>query len=414
MSQLTVELNPAQCDIYDSLDGLDYIYQIGGRYSGKTIGALQMALLIALKCPGYKWVIFRKVYASIKDSIYEDLKGVIEMIGLPGCKILKSPLGITLPNNSEFIFKGMDDLEKVKGLARCHGFIMEELNEFDEMDFETIDNGIRGTGYPHYGFMMHNPVPLIPGSQFWFQKMFGGSLERGKLEVSEVKGLGKVAKLKTSYLDNKYCPEKRRQRLEGYKDTNPALYKLWAQGDYAEMKGVILKNWDIVDRVPDNIDTLGFGLDFGFSEDPAACVKVWRRDQELWVQGVVYSTGLTNDELFNKLRLYIAEYDTVIADSAEPKSIEDLYRKGLRRIKGVKKKPNYKAEMANILNGYKIHLVNGDTDLQREFSTWAWDEDKTGKLLPKPKDGNDHYIDALIMLCHEKLRKSREMSGGSL
>jgi hypothetical protein len=57
--------------------------------------------------------------------------------------------------------------------------------------------------------------------------------------------------------------------------------------------------------------------------------------------------------------------------------------------------------MANILQGMKIHLIAGSTDLQREFSTWSWDEDKTGKLLPKPKDGNDHAIDALIMLLHD-------------
>ena len=57
--------------------------------------------------------------------------------------------------------------------------------------------------------------------------------------------------------------------------------------------------------------------------------------------------------------------------------------------------------MANVLKGMSIHLVDGDTDLQREFQTWSWDEDKTGKLLPRPKDGNDHYVDATIMLMHD-------------
>lgn len=407
----TVELNNAQCDIYDQLKGVDYIYEIGGRYSGKTYGILQMMVLVALTFPGYKWVIFRKVYGSIKSTVYEELKGVISDMGLPGCTFLTSPLYVELPNGSNFIFKGIDSVEKTKGLAGIHGAFLEELNEFTEMDFETIDNGIRGTTFPHYFFMAHNPVPFIQGGIFWFQKMFGVIKDRGRVERSEDNSLGTVLKLKTSYLDNKYCPEKRRKRLESYKITNPALYKLWACGDYAEMKGIILKGWDQVKAIPDNVELIGYGLDFGFSADPAACVEVWGSKREIWVKGVVYSTDLTNEDLYDRLKHI--KRGRIVADSAEPKSIEDLYRRGLRGIKGVRKRANYKAEIAKQLQGVNIHLIEGDTDLLREFSTWSWDEDKTGKLLPRPKDGEDHYMDALVMLWHE-YRGSRQMSGSGI
>jgi phage terminase large subunit len=213
--------------------------------------------------------------------------------------------------------------------------------------------------------------------------------------------------MRSTYNQNLKCPDNVKKRLEGYKKTNPNLYKLWALGEYAEMKGVIFKNWDVVSEAPAGVDCAGYGLDFGFSSDPAACVKVWINSMEIWVEGILYSTDLTNDDLYDKLKGRIGQYDRIICDSAEPKTKEDLYRKGFKRIEGVKKRANYKAEMANILNGYKIHLIAGDMDLQREFSTWSWDEDKTGKLLPRPKDGNDHYIDAFIMLCHERIgRKS--------
>ena len=413
--KLEVKLNDPQYDIFDKIENLDYIYEIGGRWSGKTYGILQMMVLIGFLFPGYRWICFRKVYASIRDTVYDELKGVIEDFGFSEDDYthLKSPLYIKIPNGAEFLFKGMDSVDKNKGLARCHGAFLEELNEFTEMDFEGIDNGIRGKGFQHIIFMAHNPVPLIPGMEYWFQRMFGKPLNRGEVEITKETGLGQIARLKTSYLDNKYCPQKRKERLEGYKDTNPELYKLWALGEYAEMKGAILKNWDVVKSAPTDKPLIGYGLDFGFSEDPAACVKVWGDKKEIWVQGMLYSTGLSNEELYTKMiDGEITSRDKIIADSAEPKSIDYLFRSGLRGIRGAKKRANYKTEMANVLKSIIIHLVDGDTDLQREVAIWSWDEDKTGKLLPRPKDGNDHYIDAIIMLMHD-YRGSRKMSLGS-
>jgi phage terminase large subunit len=104
----------------------------------------------------------------------------------------------------------------------------------------------------------------------------------------------------------------------------------------------------------------------------------------------------------------VKSYDKIIADSAEPKSIEDLYRAGFKGIKGANKRANYKADMVNVLRSYKIHLIEGDIDLQREFSTWSWARDKNDRQLPKPADGSDHYIDSCIMLLHE-YRGTNEM-----
>jgi phage terminase large subunit len=405
--QRSIELNPIFDDLYLEIEsgGVDYSYNIGGRWSGKTYGILQIMILICLKYPGYKWAIFRKVYASIKGTVFEELRGILDEMDIRYLwEDRVSPLHIYLTNGSEFIFKGMDSKEKNKGLARVHGFFMEELNEFDSMDFETIDNGIRGKEFPHYGFMAHNPVPKLPGSLYWFQKMFGSNQTQGMLTKKEIPGLGKVLVSQTTFLNNAFCPEKRKQRLIGYKETNPDLYKLWALGEYTELKGAAFKNWDIIHELPEGLDDPGYGLDFGFSNDPAACVRVWVTSSDIYIQGLIYSTGLTNVELYDTMiSKGIDQYDEVIADSAEPKSIQDLYDRGLLNISGVHKKPNYKVEMVNIMQAYKIHLLDGDIDLQREFQTYSWQQDKAGNQIPKLQDGNDHYIDAVIMYCHEKL-----------
>ena len=157
---------------------------------------------------------------------------------------------------------------------------------------------MRGRGYPLKSYLMHNPVPLIPGSTLWFQKMFDkGNLKPGQPTRYTVNGLGRVCALKSTYKHNMFCPKLIRERLEGYKHTNPNLYELWTLGNYARVEGVILKNWDVVSKVPDNMDFWGYGLDFGFSIDPAALVKIWGNHTDIWTQGMIYSTGLDNEDL---------------------------------------------------------------------------------------------------------------------
>lgn len=377
-----------------------YYYSIGGRWSAKTFDTIQ-AIIKRLEAWPDKAAFMRKTYSAIKDTIYSDALSILDAQNIKYTSTV-SPLNIKLSNGSEIIFKGADDPEKLKGLSSVSIVMMDELNEFIEQDFETIDQSIRGK-QPHSIYMMHNPVPMVPSSRFWFQEQFDVDENPGVIKRYYNENLGAmVSTLRTTYKNNEHCPEHVKKRLEGYKKTNPALYKLWALGQYAQLQGVILDNWDVVQSVPDGVDCIGYGLDFGFSQDPAACVKVWCSKEDLYIQGLVYSTGLSNRELYDMMKSKgVADYDKIIADSAEPKSIDELHRLGFKGIKGAKKRANYKADMANNLKSYRIHLVAGDTDLQREFGTWSWEKDKNGKDLPRPADGNDHYMDAVIMRMHE-------------
>lgn len=350
-----------------------------------------------------KACLMRKVYGSIKDTLYSDCKEVLSGMGVE-FRATVSPLSIRLSNGSEIIFKGADDPEKLKGLSSVSIVLMDEANEFTQQDFETIDQSIRGN-HDHSIYLCHNPVPKVPGSMYWFEQLFKVNKTPGKINRYYDENLGAyVSTVRTTYQNNDHCPEHVKRRLEGYKETNPELYKLWALGEYAEIQGAVFKNWDVVESVPEGLDDPGHGLDFGFSADPAAMVRVWANSTDIWIQGLIYSTSLTNSELRDIIkRKGVDDYDEIIADSAEPKSIQDLYNLGLQNISGVKKKANYKVEVVQIMQGYNIHLVDGDTDLQREFSTYSWQKDKTGRQIPKLQDGNDHYIDAVIMYCHEKL-----------
>lgn len=394
-----------------------YYYSIGGRWSGKTYEVLAENITEALANPKLRITACRKTYSSIRRSLYDDFILVLSDFGLQADRDYKtttSPLYIEFPNGSNIIFMGIDTTDKAKGISGSHRLILEELNEYTEQDFETLDMSMRGKGYPLKTYMMHNPIPIIPGAALWFQKLFDkGTLKPGQPVRYTVRGLGVVCALKSTYKHNMFCPPAVRARLEGYKYTNPNLYELWTLGNYAKLEGVILKNWDVVAAVPEGVESWDYGLDFGFSIDPAALVHIWGNSTDIWVKGLIYNVGYTNQKLGSRMREEgVEDYDPITADSAEPKSIEYLYSEaGFRGISGVKKKPNYKVDMANTLNSYKIHLIEGDINLQREFSMWSWARDKEGRQLPKVADGNDHYIDAMIMRMHAR-KGSSNMSVG--
>jgi phage terminase large subunit len=152
----------------------------------------------------------------------------------------------------------------------------------------------------------------------------------------------------------------------------------------------------------------GIGLDFGYSADPAAAVHVWHDEKarKVWIEPIMYHTGFTNPDIAKHFKsIGIEPLTNIVADSAEPKSMEELYRMGYRAIKGAKKSSGYKAELATVLQGYEITIINSqyNTQVKKELATWAWQKDKHGNQLPKPTDGNDHLIDALIMFMANTL-----------
>lgn len=407
---MNLALNPAFKSMFT--ESARYYYNIGGRWSGKTYDTLQIVIFRLLMVPHSRACGGRKVYGSIKDSLYSDFINILNEKNINYTTTL-SPLHIKLTDNdSDIIFKGADDPEKLKGLSSVDIMVLDEVNEYEQQDFETIDQSIRGTHQENSIYLCHNPVPKVPGSQYWFETMFRVPKEAGKHSRYYDENLGSyVCTMRTTYKDNLKCPEHVKKRLEGYKQTNPSLYILWAKGEYTELEGVVFKNWDIVQGIPEGLDDPGYGLDFGYSNDPAACLKIWYNSTEIWIKGLVYHTDLTNGMLYDKMVVAgVEQYDPIIADSAEPKTIQDLYNMGFKGIKGVKKRPHYKEDVVQVLQGFKIHLIEGDIDQQREFSTYSWMKDKTGKQLPKLQDGNDHYIDALIMYANKYLGKNRKVS----
>lgn len=392
--------------VYAPLADLDcrYIDIYGGRSSGKSVAASQ---IFARKVWKYRRriVVMRKYATTLRMSVWPRVQAALdEGPGLQYCEINKSDREIKLPNGSVFWFVGADDPQKLKSIEEATDYWLEEATEFTEEDFDTVDAGLRANVDPPCQIVLtHNPVPVAAGLRHWIQeRMLSVAHKLGRVAVR-----GNTAVLRTYYKHNRFCPQAAREVLERYRTTNPELYKMWALGLFTYLKGVILRdNWDIVSEVPKGVDEVGYGLDFGFAQDPAAVIKVWQRRDEIWVKQIIYETGLTNPELSGRMEEegIRKRRDHIVADSAEPKSIRELRNLGWI-VTGSEKGPDYKRAAAQYLRGLQIHILEGSGDLVKEAGAWSWKQDRQGNVLPVPADGNDHGIDALIYRLYKRKKR---------
>lgn len=272
----------------------------------------------------------RKVAATLKDSVFAEYLKFFKRNKIK-VKVNLSDKEIFLPNGSRVRCFGLDDSEKLKSLVGVTIFHLEEANEFTEDDFDSLDAGLSPTNYPARIFLTHNPMAQIPGSMHWLQRRF--LLTPHKLSVAKIDKETNCLILRTWYKDNNFCPEATKKVLEGYKKTNPEKYKLWGLGEFTKMEGCVFTKWDIVSCVPPEVDpeSIGVGLDFGFSNDPSAAVRVWVREstREIWIKQLVYKTDLYNEMLYKELvDAGVGPFEEVTADSARPDIIGDLYRTG--------------------------------------------------------------------------------------
>jgi len=346
-------------------------------------------------------VILRKFATSIRESTWKRIQEAIsEQVPLSMCKINNSDRRILLPLGSEFIFIGADDIEKLKSIEGVGTYWLEEATEFTEQDFNVLDAGLSTHCDPAPQiYLTFNPVPQIGAYMHWLQSRF--LQVEHKMSVPKITGNACV--LRTWYKNNAMCPQFTIDLLEDYKATNPALYKMWALGEFTHLEGSILHNWDIVASVPPEARFLGYSIDFGYAQDPAAVVAVWQRGREVWLQQKVYQTGLTNQDLSEAMEVVgIPRGADIVADCAEPKSIEELRRDGWAVYPAKKFGKTFKRSAALYMQGLAVHVLEDSQDIQRECATWSWKIDPKSagmeqvQLMPLVADGNDHAIDAVI------------------
>ena len=308
---------------------------IGGTRSGKTYAILQYLIVKALQEP-QNITIVRRTVPSLKRSVIKDYKEIMIDLGIWSNESYNiSDRVYTFANGSLISFVNTDDAEKLRGVKSDILFIDEASEQHEEAYFQL---SIRTTGEIILAF---NPTI----SPYHFLR---------SMDDAEV--------FNTTYLDNPYLPEQMVKEIEALELKNPKYWKIYGLGEYAANEKAVFNNFQILEEMPVH-ELVGFGLDFGFSQDPTALVAVHRHHDMLYVRELMYDTGLTTQDIVNRLKsLNIGRTDEIWADSAEPRLIEEIYRSGFN-IKPVKKGPDSINFGISVLQNFALNVDSKSTHL---------------------------------------------------
>lgn len=394
MKMPKMEVNNYFKDVFfDYSHGTEIYY--GGASSGKSHGVIQKVVMKALTKanPPRRMLFARKVGRSVRQSIFEDVKCCLQSLDLwDACKVNQSNMIITLPNRSEFLFTGVDDIEKLKSIKRISDVIMEEATEFNQEDYLQLQTRLREPIYEDRQiFMMFNPVSKAN----WVYKYFFKNGHDNDVLITH-----------STYKDNRFIDGEVKQNLEKLIKRDPAFYKIYALGEFATLDKLVFPyktikrlNYDEMRKFPNY-----FGLDFGYTHDPTAFLRVAvdMKNEKLYIVEEYVKTGMTNKMIANAIRDAGYSKERIHADSAEPKSIAELRKEGITRVMSVKKAPDSVVQGITFMKEFEIIIDDRCSHTIEEFENYTWIKDKkTGEYINKPIDKFNHCIDAVRYALEE-------------
>jgi phage terminase large subunit len=215
-----------------------------------------------------------------------------------------------------------------------------------------------------------------------------------------------VELLISDHRHNPFISNDMHAQIERLKHENEETWRVYARGLTGKVDGLILKNVFVCDAIPADAKFLACGIDFGFTNDATGCLEVYQQNGELWVNELIYETGLTNPDISRRLKsLGVKTNQEIIAESAEPKSIEELRRMGWY-ITPARKGPDSILHGLDILQRYRINVTRRSTHLRAELDKYSWKKDRQGKTLNEPIDAFNHLIDPLRYIALNKLKSA--------
>jgi len=357
----------------------------GGTSSGKTYAIEQV--LFCLACAGEKLVItvVGQDVPNLKAGALRDALSIYNSSATLQAMVKsynKTDRIFEFHNGAIMEFKSYDNPQDAKSGKRDYLFVNEA-------------NGVEWEVYAELALRTRNKIFIDynPNSAFWVHDNLIGK-QGVQLIISD-------------HRHNPFLSEQTRGKIETLRDVDTELWRVYARGLTGKITTLVLNNWHVCEKVPESAKLLAAGLDFGFTNDETGCILVYMQNGELWVDEVLYETGLTNPDISAKLTAAaISKSIEIIADSAEPKSIEELRRLGWR-VTGAKKGADSVKNSIDILKRYKLNITRHSVNLRNELGRYKWKTDRSGKTLNEPVDSWNHLIDPLRYVALNKLGANR-------
>ena len=344
---------------------------IGGTSAGKTIAVIALLIDEAQrdKTPTLTSIVSES-FPHLKRGAMRDFLNIMkEQAYYKDAQWNRTDYIYTFETGSTIEFFSADQSSKVRGPRRQRLFI----NEANNIPFDTFEQLEVRTSDCIY--LDWNPV-----SEFWYYT-----------DLKPARG-GEIDEITLTYKDNEALPESVVKSIESRR-TRSNWWRVFGMGLLGEVENRIYKDWAIIDEIPHEARLECYGLDWGYSLDPTAIVAVYYHNGGYILDEVTYQKGLSNKEVADILKNQEAK--VIIADSAEPKSIDEVRSFGLGIIGAKKGKDSVKFGI-HLVQDQRISVTKHSINLIREFRNYLWQRDrKTDKIINEPEGGLDHLLDAL-------------------
>jgi len=373
--------------------GYKVICHEGGSRSSKTWSIFQFLILKAQAGEKLTITIVRDKMTWIKSTLLLDFRDLVERYGIeisPEINVNRAEQVYNI-NGTEIAFFGLDYAEKLHGRTQDWFWINETMEvakkHFDQLEMRTKQGAI----------LDYNPYD----DSHW---------------VFDLQKRDDVCMIHSTMLDNPFLPLSIINKIKSYEPTlenieqgtaDNYMWEVYGLGKKARLQGAIFENWDVVEEIPSNAKFIGYGLDFGYTNDPSALVSLYTMNNELYWDELLYETGLLNEDIANKMEFLVPDKNLFIyADSSEPKSIEVIKRKGFN-IKPAQKGTDSIRFGIDFLRQYKMHITKRSIHLENELRKYKWAEDRAGKTLNVPIDANNHLCDSMRYVATMTLSRGK-------
>lgn len=367
----------------------------GSRASKKSKTTALNFITNMMKYPDANLLVVRKTYRTLKDSCFKELKWAIKRLGVEDWwEEKQSPLELTYkPTGQKILFRGLDDPLKVTSITvdvgvLCWAWLEEAYEVMSEADFDTLDESIRGKVPP--GLYKQWTITFNPWNEHhWLKKRFFDQEDESVLAMT------------TNYMCNEFLDAADLKLFEDMKKNNPRRYQVAGLGNWGIVEGLIYENWReqffTLEEIQKENDLITIsGLDFGYTNDPSAFIIGFLdlNKKRLYIYDEFYKKGMSNKDIYERIKKMGYIKERITADSAEPKSIAQLKGLGLR-IKGAKKGKDSINNGIQWVQDLEIIIHPRCVNFITEISNYTWAVDKFGKKLNIPIDDFNHLMDAL-------------------
>lgn len=376
---MTIQTTRVYAEIQSAINnGFTTVSLQGSSRSSKTYNTLIWLVIYCLTHPYTRLSIVRATLPAIKGSVYVDFKEILLRLGVWVDKAMnKSEMVYTFSNGSWVEFFSTDNEQKLRGRKRDILFV-NEANELSFIEWQQLK--MRTT---KYAILDYNPSF---SDEHW---------------ICQVNADPRTYHFISTYKDNPFLEQSIIEEIESLKYKNQSLWQVYGLGMQAIVEGLIFRDVEYIEDIPPQVRKRWRGMDFGFTNDPTAIVTVGVDGDNLYIDEVAYATQMLSSDIIRTLKAQDEPLE-VIAESADPRLIQEIYRAGIN-IHPVKKfQGSVDAGIQKMLQ-YKMHITKRSANIIKEQKNYTYRQDKEGKWLNEPIDAYNHAMDAVRYVVMQKL-----------